>query len=244
MSEVEEVKKPELRTVTRELELTPAEFAAMTDEDLIRRTGLTATTVSGTDVTNQISFDKSAVESTRLGQPQAVPILFREGRSKMDQEYLGALSVVLIGDQTPRIDGRNKQHSRKHRKWPWIVALLVLLGVIAAGIHHQHMINQNNQAEQTSQTSRISNNAQRISNLASQIKELRNAIKQYKQDNDNQAYQNALNNIQQQLDNIKSQQTDSELQNLVNRLNNVIDQLRGENPSQAEQTLRNAHLSW
>lgn len=236
--------KPELRTVTRELELTPAEFSAMTEQDLIRRTGLTATTVAGTDVTDQISFDKSAVEPTRLGQPQAVPILFREGRSKTDQEYLGALSVVLIGDQTPRVNGRNEQHSRKRRKWPWIVALLVLFGVIAAGIHHQHMINQNNQAAQTSQTSRISNNAQRISNLASQIKELRNAIKQYKQDNDNQAYQNALNNIQQQLDNIKSQQTNSELQNLINRLNNVIDQLRGENPSQAEQTLRNAHLSW
>lgn len=238
------MEKPELRMVTRELELTPAKFTAMTDQDLIRRTGLTATTKNGTDVTNQISFDKLAVEPTRLGQPQAVPILFREGRSKKDQEYLGALSVVLIGDQASRADGRNKQHSRKHRRWPWIVALLVLLGVIAAGIHNQHMINQNNQAEQTSQTSRISNNAQRISNLASQIKELRNAIKQYKQDNDNQAYQNALNNIQQQLDNIKSQQTNAELQNLINRLNNVIDQLRGENPTQAEQTLRNAHLAW
>ena len=244
MSEVKKLEKPELRMVTRELELTPAEFTAMTDQDLIRRIGLTATTATGTDVTDQISFDKSAVERTRLGQPQAVPILFREGRSKADQEYLGALSVVLTGKPIPRTIGNNSSQSHKHWKWPWIVALLVLLGVIAAGIHHQHMINQNNQAEQTSQTSRISNNAQRISNLASQIKELRNAIKQYKQGNDNQAYQNALNNIQQQLDNIKSQQTNSELQDLINRLNNVIDQLRGENPSQAEQTLRNAHLSW
>lgn len=236
------MEKPKLRLVTRELELTLKEFSTMTDQDLICRTGLTAITMSGIDVTDQISFDKSMVELQRFGQPQSVPILFQEGRSSSEQKYVGALSVILIGTQSQKLNGRSGEHH--HRKWPWIVALLILIGFVIAGIHHQHTINQNNQAEQTSQTSRINNNAQHISNLAAQVKELRNAIKQYKQDNDNQAYQNALNNIQQQLDNIKSQQTNAELQNLINRLNNVIDQLRGENPTQAEQTLRNAHLAW
>ncbi|MFK5706212.1 hypothetical protein ACI3E1_07225 [Ligilactobacillus sp. LYQ139] len=236
------MEKPELRMVTRELELTPREFNAMTDQELIRRTGLTAMTTTGVDVTDQISFDKSMVDQQRVGLPQSIPILFRDGRSSSDQKYVGALSVVLIGTQFQKRGGNGKlQH---HRKWSWIVVFLIVIGLIVAGIHHQHLINQDNQAEQTSQTSRINNNAQHISDLAAQVKELRDAIKQYKQDNDNQAYQNALNNIQQQLNNIKSQQTNTELQNLINRLNNVIDQLRGESPTQAEQTLRNAHLAW
>ena len=236
--------KPILNLNQNEIKIEKSQLDDITVKALIDLAGIHVLDADqgDTDITYRVRLDKTKLNRNLVNQPQLLPINVLTDDNQLQQ--VGELDVTLLDAQQAVTTAKQKQPMSKGKKIALgvvgVVALLLLFGAC-----HQHGVNQQNKAENASQSSQISHNSDDISKLAYQVSALRKAVKQYHDDHDQAAYNQALQNIQNEINQMmNNQQNSSFMQNKLDELNNLINQLKSTTPNNASSILRNAHLGW
>lgn len=228
-----------------QLSLPVKEFEKLSDSEILAHGDIQVTDMqTNTLVTPHVRLDKNAVDTKKLNEVQTVPLYFN--LTNGNQILIGYLDLTLT-----------RSSMRKVMKWiTTFIAIVVLIGIVLAV--HQHHVNQQNTATNSSQNSQIQNNNSHIQHndnklaqdatdiklLKQQVTNLQNAVQQYQNTQNKQAFDNELNNIQQEINQVKQQQNNqnSEIADLLTRINEALNNLENATPQQASQFLHQYHL--